>query len=107
MSLPMFGHPTRVFTSPARLAFAAQAPIVPIFAVRREPWISNGRVVIQSGPGLDLQPYKERDEAVLVGTRFTNEATEAIVRQHPDQWLWMHRRWRAEDAATNASEETL
>ncbi len=105
MLLPMFGHQTRVFTSPARLALAAQAPIVPIFAVRREPWIANGRVVIQSGPALDLQQqhYATRDDAVLAGTRFMNDATEAIVREYPDQWLWMHRRWRAEDRA----EETL
>ena len=106
MLLPMFGHPTRVFTSPARLALAAQAPIVPIFAVRCDPWITNGRVVIRSGPSLDLQHYQTRDEAVLAGTRFMNNATETMVRAHPDQWLWMHRRWRDEDTNVETLSET-
>lgn len=100
MLLPMFGHPTRVFTSPVRLALAAKSPLVPSFGVRREPWIADGRVVIRASAGLYLheEHYGSRDDAVLAGTRFMQEETENIVRRHPDQWLWMHKRWRDEDA---------
>ncbi len=104
--LPMFGHPTRVHTSPARLALAAQAPLMPAFGVRREPWIADGRVEIKAFPGLYLhqQQYESRDAAVLAGTLYIQEKIEDIVRQHPDQWLWMHRRWRPEDENAVASE---
>ena len=107
MLLPMFGHMTRAFTSPPRLAIAAQAPIVPIFGVRREPWLSDGRVIIKALPGLYLhqQNYESRDDAVREGTRFIQDATENIVRQYPDQWLWMHRRWRPEDASASDEEK--
>jgi KDO2-lipid IV(A) lauroyltransferase len=97
--LPMFGHPTSFFTSPARLALSAQAPIIPTFAIRRTPWLSDGRVLIKASPGLSLhqQNYASRDEAVLAGTRYIISEIENVVRAHPDQWLWMHRRWRPED----------
>ena len=105
--MPVFGHPTRVFTSTSRLALSARAPLVPAFAVRRKPWISDGRVTVKVSPGLylhdieyskcDLKSSSNRDEAVMAGTRYIVSETENIIRQHPEQWLWMHRRWREED----------
>lgn len=97
--MPVFGHPTRVFTSTSRLALSARAPLIPGFAVRRKPWISDGRVTVKVSPGLYLHEneYSSREEAVMAGTRFIVSETENIIRQHPDQWLWMHRRWREED----------
>lgn len=98
--LPVFGHPTRVVTSPARLALAAGAPIVPAFAIRRAPYLSDGRVIIRASAGLSLARAKgeEREASVEAGTRFVLREIENIVRQYPDQWLWMHRRWRPSDA---------
>jgi KDO2-lipid IV(A) lauroyltransferase len=97
--MPMFGHLTRVFSSPVRLALAAGAPIVPLFGVRRDPWLTDGRVLIRVSPALYLHEtqYESRSDAVLAGAQYMQDENEAIVRQHPDQWLWMHRRWRPED----------
>ena len=112
--MPMFGHETRVFTSPSRLALQARAPIVPAFAVRRKPWLSNGRVTIKVSPGLYLHDIEysntgaARDEAVMEGTRYIQSETEKIIRQHPEQWLWMHRRWRLNHAMQdNGETETI
>lgn len=106
MLLPMFGHHTRVHGGPARLAFATKSRIVPAFGVRRTPWLSDGRVIIRVSAGLDLQAQKmSRDEAVLQGTNFMLREIEKIVHQYPDQWLWMHRRWRPEDEADRLREE--
>lgn len=96
--LPMLGHLTRFHHAPARLALVTGALMVPTFGVRRTPWLSDGRVVIRANPGLLLQSKSQtRDEAVLQGTRYVMERTEAAICQHPDQWLWMHRRWRRAD----------
>jgi KDO2-lipid IV(A) lauroyltransferase len=99
--LPFFGHPTRFEPSVARLALLSLAPIVPAFGVRRTPWLADGRIVATVAPGhyLNAKEYSSRDEAVLNGTRFTISELEKIIRAHPDQWLWMHRRWREEDDA--------
>ncbi|HEX8235924.1 MAG TPA: lysophospholipid acyltransferase family protein [Abditibacteriaceae bacterium] len=102
--LPMFGHPTRFVTAIPRLAMLSGAPIVPAFGVRRTPWLSDGRIVARVSPGIMLEKGKalkastrSREEAIVEGTRCVINEIEKIVRQHPDQWLWMHRRWRRSD----------
>ena len=95
--MPFFGHPTSVFTSPARLAITSRAPLVAAFGVRRSPWMSDGRVTIQVSPPLELSRGESREQSVLSGTRRILEEVEGVVRAHPDQWLWMHRRWRKGD----------
>ncbi len=95
--LPVFGVPTRVHSSPARLSLATRAPIIPTFGVRRTPWLSDGRVVITASPALHLDKNADRESEVVRGTNYVTARTEAIIRAHPDQWLWMHRRWRAGD----------
>lgn len=95
--LPVFGHLTRVHSSPARLAIATRAPLVPTFGVRRTPWLGDGRVTITPSPALHLDKNAPREAEVVRGTEYVNARTEAIIRAHPDQWLWMHRRWREGD----------
>ena len=97
--LPMFGHPTRVVTSLARLALLSGAPILPSFGVRRTPWLRDGRIVATVGPHFSIEKSvaSTRDETVLDGTRRVVAELEKIIRAHPEQWLWMHRRWREED----------
>ncbi len=95
--LPVFGQMTRVHASPARLSLATRAPIVPTFGVRQTPWLSDGRVVITASSALHLDKNAPREAEVLRGTNYVTARTEAIIAAHPDQWLWMHRRWRDRD----------
>jgi KDO2-lipid IV(A) lauroyltransferase len=101
--LPMFGHPTRMVTAIARLAILSGAPMVPGFGVRRGPWLRDGRIVAKTAPGIYLEKPVSRDPAareaaVIAGTRRVVSELEKIMRQYPEQWLWMHKRWRPEDA---------
>ncbi len=99
--LPLFGHQTRFETAPARLALMSGAPIVPIFGVRRAPWLLDGRLQMRMGAPfwVRAEHREEREAAVIEGTRGVIASIEEVVRAHPDQWSWMLRRWRAEDAA--------
>jgi KDO2-lipid IV(A) lauroyltransferase len=102
--LPFFGQPTRFVSSVARLAILARAPVVPAFGVRRMPWLADGRIVARVSPGMDLHSNARgarevRERAVGEGTRLVIAQLEHIIRDVPDQWLWMHRRWRREDGA--------
>jgi hypothetical protein len=70
----MFGRVTRFYSSVAQLAMLSGAPVVPAFGVRREPWLSDGRMVVCSEPGLHLKADAERlglsrDDAVREGTQ--------------------------------------
>ncbi|RYG60378.1 hypothetical protein EON80_24790 [bacterium] len=97
--LPLFGKATRFESAPARMAQMSGALVVPAWGVRRGPWLSNGRIDARILPGFSVaNPSRaEREEAVLQGTREVMASLEDIVRQHPDQWSWMLRRWRDDD----------
>ncbi len=98
--LPFFGHPTRMVSSLSRIAMMSGAPIVPAFGVRRRPWLSDGRIIAYASPGYVVEnDRKRREELVLQGTQRMVMELEKIITQHPDQWLWLHRRWRKEDGS--------
>ncbi|NCC23572.1 MAG: acyltransferase [Deltaproteobacteria bacterium] len=89
--IPFLGLEAAVNIGPAVLAVRSQATILPIFLVRREP---KGYRLVWETPldTRDLQgPIGERIEAAA---RFYTEAVERIVRAYPEQWFWMHRRWK-------------
>jgi KDO2-lipid IV(A) lauroyltransferase len=35
-----------------------------------------------------------KQEDILANTTLCNQVLEELVRKHPDQWLWVHRRWK-------------
>ena len=78
-------------TSPglAFLSAHAQAPVVPVFMFRQP----DGTHRIQAMPMLDPPPDREPATIVEATQRYTRIIEDAI-RRHPDQWIWMHRRWR-------------
>lgn len=91
ITVPFFGHPA--LTSPvlAKLSLRTGAAVVPV-AAYPEP---DGRYRVVVRPAI-LPPEGEGkgdDEAVAALTRRYLEAAEEDIRQHPAQWLWMHRRW--------------
>jgi len=102
LALPFFNQPTKMVDAIARLALLSGAPIVPAFGIRRDPWLSDGRIMAKVFPGFDLHSGEKlkgeaREAAIAEGTRRTIHELETIIRAHPDQWLWMHRRWRKAD----------
>ena len=105
--LPLFGHLTRFETAPARLAIMSGAPIVPVFGVRREPWRSDGRIEGRILPAFHVHAANrdEREAATIEGTKQVIASLETIVRQHPDQWSWMLRRWRDDDMVDMVNSE--
>lgn len=99
--LPFFGHPTRVVSSVARFSMMSGAPIVPTFATRRRPWLSDGRIAARVAPGYCIEnDRKRREELVREGTLRTIADLENIITRYPDNWMWIHRRWRAHDWET-------
>ena len=115
--LPMFGHPTRFIAAVARLSLMSGAPIVPCFGARRSPWLRDGRILTHISEGWTVAAESrrklstpERDELVREGTLRVISVIEDMVRRYPEQWLWMHRRWRpadARDAARAATESRI
>jgi KDO2-lipid IV(A) lauroyltransferase len=84
--VPFFGAPASTSKGLALLALRTGAPVVPIF-LRREP---GGRHCVDVGPALPPPP----DHQIATYTAAFNRVLEAAIRRAPEQWLWMHDRWR-------------
>jgi KDO2-lipid IV(A) lauroyltransferase len=93
--VPFFGRPASTSRALAVLALRTGAPIVPIFT-RRDPDGSH-RVVVR--PPLAPPETSDREQAVVELTAACARAIEHAVRESPEQWLWMHDRWRTRPTA--------
>ena len=85
-----FGHPAWTPTGAALLALRMRCPVVAGFAGR----LPDGTMHLSFSPPVEPAPGPDLDTAVA---RLTAELTAHIERQvrvHPEQWVWMHRRWR-------------
>ena len=93
--VPFFGRPASTSKGLALLAMRTRAPVVPIFAHRE----ADGRHLVAIHPALEASGTPERDRAIIDLTMRCNAAIEAAIRRTPEQWLWIHRRWRTRPPA--------
>ena len=84
--LKFFGRPARTFTSAARLAIKTGYPTVVGSFVRVGPF--KYRAVC--GAPFKFDRTADRDQV----TQLMNDRLEAAIREYPEQYLWIHRRWR-------------
>lgn len=82
--VPFLGSPAWTTTAAARLARTAQVPLGVVRCARGE----GDRLRIRFGPLLD--PPRDPDRATAEVTAIIERA----VLAHPEQWVWMHDRWR-------------
>jgi KDO2-lipid IV(A) lauroyltransferase len=93
-----FGVPAATAPTPAVLALRSGAPVV--FVVSYPLGDGRHRVVFE-GP---LEPPRsgDRDRDVLAFMQDLNDRLERFVREHPEQWYWLHRRWKTRPAGDPA-----
>jgi KDO2-lipid IV(A) lauroyltransferase len=80
-----FGAPACSDAGFAKLAARSGAPVIPGFAFWSE---EERRYVLRFYPAVSITGDAIRDTAAL------QAAFESIVRAHPSEWLWIHRRWK-------------
>ena len=86
-----FGIPASTNFMVAKLALRTQAPIIPIFA----PWEEERkRFVLRIQPPVSIERIGDEEEDVLRLTAKLSLVVEEYVRRYPDQWLWVHKRWK-------------
>ncbi len=86
-----FGVPACTASGLARIALRTDAAVVPGFTI----WDSTlGKYRLRFDPAVPLIRSGDDDaDAVANTARFTS-IIEGYVRQYPEQWLWVHRRWK-------------
>ena len=85
-----FGRPAWTPTGAALLALRRRSPVATGFAIRQ----ADGTFVIRFEPVELPQTGGDLDEQVAELTALCTARTEAAIRETPEQWVWMHRRWR-------------
>lgn len=89
--VPFFGRPASTTPGPARIAQLTRTRMVVAVLVRRG---ESSKHDILLNPPIEPPPPKKDPAVLLEHMRHVNLEFEQIVRAHPEQWLWMHRRWR-------------
>ena len=86
-----FGRSASTTSGLARIALRTGAAVIPGFLM----WdAAQKKYRLQFGPALDLVRTGDEDSDVRENTARFTAVIEAYVRRHPDQWLWVHKRWK-------------
>ena len=88
--LPFFGQPAKTNTSFAAIWQKMPAPIVKGFIRRR----GLGRHVLTFYPELELPITADPAQQILDHSLLFNREVEQVVRQCPEQYFWLHNRWK-------------
>ncbi|MBQ4133611.1 MAG: lysophospholipid acyltransferase family protein [Desulfovibrionaceae bacterium] len=89
--LPFLNETAAVNVGPALLAVRAGAAIWPIFLIQRE----NGKYQYYlEEPLITSDMPGTREEKILAAAQYYTRAVEKYVKMFPDQWMWMHKRWK-------------
>lgn len=89
--VPFFGQPTGTVDGPARISLHTGAPIIVGACMRSD---SCAYRVLAEGMILPDTSVSRDDEIVRITTEI-NRLIERTIRRDPDQWLWLHNRWRS------------
>ena len=86
-----FGQPACTSDGLAQLAALSGLPTLPVFCARQP----DHRLQIEIGEWIPPPPDRS-EAAILAHTQACTQCIEEFIRRHPDQWIWMHRRWRTQ-----------
>jgi len=86
-----FGHKASATSGQVRIAMRTGTPIVPGFAFWDE---QRGICVLRFGAALEMVSSGDKEADLVENTQRCQNVIEQAVREHPDQWLWIHRRWK-------------
>jgi KDO2-lipid IV(A) lauroyltransferase len=93
--VPFFGRPAFTPVGAAKIALRQKTAVIPVFIER----LDDGRHLVTFHPVLDLP-----DDATAATALMTAKIEEQ-VRRRPEQWVWMHRRWRRQPVAATVPVE--
>jgi len=86
-----FGLPACTATGPAKVALRTDAAVVPAFTIW-DPGLKKYR--IHFDPALTLLRSGDEEADITANTALFTCVIEDYARRYPEQWLWLHRRWK-------------
>jgi len=103
ISVPFFGRDALTTPAPATLALRLNAVIVPISNER----VSGSHFHVRVHPIIERPNTGDHTRDLVELTAKINAFVEERVRKHPEQWLWIHRRWVSANAPLRKRAQAL
>jgi KDO2-lipid IV(A) lauroyltransferase len=85
-----FGKKTGTAYGLALFNMKTRAPVLPMYTYRD----AQGRIHVVCEPEIPMEVQTDRDLQIHRMTQKYNDKIEEIIRRHPEQWMWVHRRWK-------------
>jgi KDO2-lipid IV(A) lauroyltransferase len=94
IEVPFFGRPAMTAPALASLALKYDRPVIPFRIIRLKGAHFRAEVLAP----FRFEASDDRNEDVMRAMTHVNQLLEGWIRQYPEQWLWLHRRWPKEGA---------
>jgi KDO2-lipid IV(A) lauroyltransferase len=85
-----FGRPACTGVGLAVLALRSGAPVLPMFMARQK----SGKYKFILKPLVEITKTGDYEKDLLENTQRFTKIVEEVVREYPDQWFWIHQRWK-------------
>jgi KDO2-lipid IV(A) lauroyltransferase len=93
--VPFFGKEACTAAGTARVALRSGAAVVPAFTIWDK---SRGKYRVRFDSALTLVSTGDDEADAIANTAMFNRVIQEYVTQYPEQWLWVHRRWKTRPA---------
>ena len=90
VEVTFFGHKVTATPAAAFLAIRCKCPVLPIFCVRK----TDGQLIMEVNSPLEMKRTGDLRTDLQTNTQIITDAVEKTVRKYPDQWFWVHKRWK-------------
>ncbi|WP_370447953.1 lysophospholipid acyltransferase family protein [Legionella hackeliae] len=93
VAVEFFGKKAGTYRSLASFARHTGVPVVPAAGYR----LPNGKHVLEFHEPIYWKDYETAQESIYQNTLAYNQALERIILTHPEQWHWLHKRWKLKE----------
>lgn len=90
IAVEFFGKKAGTYRSLATISRHTGIPVIPAASYR----LPNGKHVLEFHDPIPWKDYDTMQESLYRNTLAYNQALEKIILAHPEQWNWMHKRWK-------------
>ncbi len=90
--IEFLGSPASTNRGPAVIAIKHRVPIIMGFGVRED----DGRIRVHLEKFPDINQFPNNEDGVKLFLVEYNKILEKYIRKYPEQWFWMHRRWKTQ-----------
>jgi len=91
LTVPFLGQPAATWPGVARISIRTGCPVIPMAMIRR----SDGSHELKISSPLWPSGVSENPDEVLSYLKKISSDVEVFIRDYPEQWFWVHRRWKS------------